>query len=61
MKRLFWKVYQAEFTSVDGKEKNIQWFRGITWEVILLAQKEAKNLTEKNKTEFALSDLKLLK
>lgn len=59
IKQLFWKTYCAKAKSCDSKVYSTQFFRGFTWEVVLMAEEWAKNKknTDPEKREWALDEL----
>ena len=67
MKKIFWKTYRVKFVNVERDLLNIQFFRGFTWEVVEMAQEEAKKLTENlchifpKLTRSLLSKVKMLR
>jgi hypothetical protein len=58
MKSLFWKTYQVTFITSDRKLENIQFFRGFTWEVVKLAQKESKEKSTQENLEWTIKEIK---
>ena len=58
MKHLFWKTYQVTFETKKRDFKNVMFFRGFTWEVVQLALKESKEKSDKEKIDWAVTEIK---
>ena len=57
MKTLFWKTYKIEFITTDKKLSKIEFMRGFTWEVVLMAQDRKKEISEKENKDFVVNKI----
>lgn len=60
IQRIFWKVYQVEFKTIDRHLENVQFFRGLAWDVIGMALAEAKRKSNSENLKWAVTNIKRL-
>lgn len=60
IQRIFWKVYQVEFKTIDRQLENVQFFRGLAWDVIGMALAEAKRKSNSENLKWAVTNIKRL-